>query len=239
MAITDAGAGYSGQPGGGTLRPRQSVEAVWAYLADCLLAVAAQPALAPGSTSERRLTDALFNELQARAGDRPFYFDKEPGEATGRRSADLDVRPRDGQSFAIEGRRFQARERFLAFEAKRLPAPERGREREYLVGEHGGVERFKRGLHAPDLLTVGMIAYLQSHDSGHWHAQLDAWIDALIAAGGSAPAWDDDDRLVAEQGAFAAPLAVFRSAPLRAVDGQRLQMRHLWVRVPLPPASSA
>lgn len=120
-------------------------------------------------------------------------------------------------------------ERFLALEAKRLPTPGTGREREYLCGERGGVARFKLGRHAAELKTVGIIGYIQRNAFDHWLATINTWVDELIASSNPELPWDDSDKLQMEEASFR--LAHLRSNNLRVPDQQRLSIRHIWVQL--------
>jgi hypothetical protein len=50
----------------------------------------------------------------------------------------------------------------IVFESKRLPAPRKDRENEYVVGKLGGILRFKLEKHGAEHEIVGMIGYVQS-----------------------------------------------------------------------------
>ena len=91
----------------------------------------------------------------------------------GHRSVDISVT-------AIESKLYPAYDPFIVFECKRLPAPSRDREKEYVTGEgtkkSGGIQRFKLGLYAADLQVVGMIGYVQKHSAQHWFSEINRWI---------------------------------------------------------------
>lgn len=232
MSIRGSNSGFSGELAVDAVTEHTSIAAVWSYLADCLAEVARIASARDPGLAETRLTSMLFDKLHARRGDRPFYFHKEPGEPTGRFSTDVDVRPRHGEVFRIEGRLYQAEQRFLALEAKRLPAPVKGREREYLQGDLGGVERFKAGKHGQGLEMTGLLGYVQRCSAGFWLDQVNAWVEALISSGPHPTVtWDEQDRLVAEDHQWPSGVTSYRSAPLRTSDRRRLSMRHMWVEL--------
>jgi hypothetical protein len=71
---------------------------------------------------------------------------------------------------------------FLVFEGKRLPAPARNREREYVTGgaeKSGGIQRFKLALHGASHTTATMIGYIQKHDAESWRSVINQWICEL------------------------------------------------------------
>jgi hypothetical protein len=50
---------------------------------------------------------------------------------------------------------------------------------EYVSGGTGGIERFKRCLHATDDNICGMIGYVQIHNSDYWFAKVNNRIEGL------------------------------------------------------------
>lgn len=98
---------------------------------------------------------------------------------TGSRRVDLSAQPLT--STLIEGRLHSIYKTFLVLEGKRLPAPEKRREKEYLKGTDkisGGIERFKEGLHGRKLQQCAMIAYVQKEDCRTWYDRINEWIEA-------------------------------------------------------------
>lgn len=216
----------------GVLSPRQSVEAVWRHIVEGLDALAMNGKTDQMELNENALTQRLFDELQGRAEGFPFYFDKEYMEDEGdgnSRRIDIAVKPRKARPFVVRGVPYAFPKAFLALEAKRLPAPKKGREREYLAGERGGVERFKRGHHAQQLTEVGLIGYVQRYSFDYWRVRINQWVDELLAASQADLPWDAQDRLELE--AKSQRLAQLRSTSLRVSDQQRLTIRHLWVQL--------
>jgi hypothetical protein len=77
---------------------------------------------------------------------------------------------------------------FMVIECKRLPAPSRDREREYVTGTNkvsggatGGIQRFKLGLHGADVETGAIVGYVEEQTPRHWHATINGWITTLAA----------------------------------------------------------
>jgi hypothetical protein len=214
----------------GTLRPNESLDAVWEHLCAGLEALAARGGAA--DLPENGLTQRLVNELERRPGARPYYFLSEHMEDdSDGRSPRVDVvaMARDGGGCVVNGIPWAGGERFLALEAKRLPTPGTGREREYLSGGQGGVARFKLGRHAGELKTVGLIGYVQRHAFDHWLKTINGWVDELIASSPPDLPWEDADKLQIEE--TSPRLARLRSSSLRVSDRQRLSIRHLWVQL--------
>jgi hypothetical protein len=216
----------------GTLRPSESLDVVWQHIGDSLMALADSAGPEELKLSEEPLTQRLVDELEQRPGYRPYYFHKEYGEEAlsgHRRRGDIAVLTRDDGRFVVNGVRYAGRKRFLQLEAKRLPTPRADREREYLTGDGGAVERFKAGHHAPDLRTVGIIGYIQLQSFDHWRVTINGWVDELVASSAAGSMWDEQDRLILE--GMSAQLAWLRSSNLRVTDKQRLNIRHIWVQL--------
>lgn len=69
----------------------------------------------------------------------------------------------------------------FSVESKRLPAPEKAREKEYVIGNNnnGGIERYKTEKHGRGLNTCGLLGFIENENSQHWKAQVNGWIDEL------------------------------------------------------------
>lgn len=214
----------------GTLRPSESLDAVWNHLCAGLEALAERGGAA--DLPENGLTQRLVNELERHPGARPYYFLTEHMEddSDGRSPrVDVAAMARDGGRCIVNGMPWAGGQRFLVLEAKRLPTPGTGREREYLSGEQGGVTRFKLGRHAAGLKTVGIIGYVQRYAFDHWFDTINRWVEELIASSKPELPWDDSDKLQMEE--VLPRLARLRSSHLRVADQQRLSIRHLWVQL--------
>lgn len=88
---------------------------------------------------------------------------------------------------------------FFVMEAKRLPTPTppKSREREYVEGNLGGIERFKRGHHGAGLAQSAMVAYVQNETCSHWHTKVNGWIQDLIDISVLPEiVWNSDDLLI-------------------------------------------
>lgn len=216
----------------GVLPSGASDVTVWQHIREGLEALAANGRADQAELSENALTQRLIEELNGREGNFPFFFDKDhmEDESDGNsRRVDFAVKPKKSGAFVIHGIQYAFPARFLALEAKRLPTPTKEREREYLAGNQGGVERFKRGLHGSGLKEVGLIGYVQRQSFGYWRDRINQWVNELLKSPPSDLFWDEQDRLVLE--AESERLAQLRSSSLRGSDNQRLAIRHLWVQL--------
>ena len=117
-------------------------------------------------TSENRITDLLsFYFNSCNQGYLPFFFEKNPTQQTGYRESDMGIFANDIEMNPLLP--------IFEFEAKKLPA---SANQEYVYGERGGMERFKRGQHSPHLPHCGMLGYVSSNDSSYWTGKINAWI---------------------------------------------------------------
>lgn len=71
----------------------------------------------------------------------------------------------------------------FSVEAKRLPAPGGSeREKEYVLGAGGGIERFKIEAHGKGLPNCGMLAFVEKQNFAHWYSTINSWItDATLS----------------------------------------------------------
>ena len=87
---------------------------------------------------------------------------------------------------------------FLVLECKRLPAPSKDREKEYVTGfDHtsGGIQRFKMGLYGHTHSFAVLIGYIQRENSKFWYNKIREWI--LELAQGDIEdqcSWDESKR---------------------------------------------
>ena len=103
-----------------------------------------------------------------------FMFEFQWEDENSKRSSDVGVIAVENQN---PGRLSQA---FFLIEAKRLPTPGTGREKEYIEGNFGGMQRYKKGHHGNGLSDGGLIGYVQDNDCNYWYNQITNWISDLI-----------------------------------------------------------
>ena len=134
------------------------------------------------SDRENRISDFLINHFQICLRDEksegfpPFDFRKNPTQATSTKETDIGVIVLTKNTRPVT---------ILEFEAKRLS--DTSNNKEYVCGNRGGIERFKKGLHASHLLVCGMFGYVQSKTSLEWVEKINTWLVELSQI--------DDDRI--------------------------------------------
>lgn len=184
----------------------------------------------PRVAGEEELNGQLCKYLNAAARRDNFSmacFHHEERQ-TGQRRVDLAAHPVDRT--VIEGRSYGTLDPFLILEGKRLPAPARDREREYVTGgekKSGGIQRFKLGLHGALLGHAGMIGYIQRDSIDDWFTSINAWITELAEASSK---WSPDDCLAELTKDTMNRLAscVSLHDRVEAETGQ-VRLSHLWV----------
>jgi hypothetical protein len=131
--------------------------------------------------SEESLNGSLCDYLNYRARhDYPMAVFRHEEYQTGRRRIDLSVKTDD--LILAGARKFTKYEPYLVIEGKRLPAPTKDREQEYVTGfagVKGGLQRFKLGLHGASLEIAAMVAYVQDKDPDAWLVRINGWISSL------------------------------------------------------------
>lgn len=82
----------------------------------------------------------------------------------------------------------------FSVECKRLPAPDKAREREYVFGtsNNGGIERYKTEKHGKGLNYCGLIGFIEKEKPSHWFAAINNWITDIATTNKS---WKDDETL--------------------------------------------
>lgn len=87
----------------------------------------------------------------------------------------------------------------FCIEAKRLPTPGSGREKEYVFstsGKSGGIERFKKEIHGEGLSHSAIIGYIQKNDFDYWFNQVNCWIDEILQDKQQEIEWNQNDKLI-------------------------------------------
>lgn len=130
-------------------------------------------------------------------------------------------------------------EPFMVIEAKRLPAPSKDREREYVTGTNkasggatGGIQRFKLGLHGAKVQTAAIVGYVQKLSVNHWYATINKWIaDVVTQPSSDGCVWRESDTMEHlayndEQGTATATSSHDRTDTCLTSS---IRIHHLWV----------
>lgn len=134
------------------------------------------------SDKENWISNLLVRHLQIcnreQGGFLPFDFSKNPPQAASGKETDIGVYVNTRSAKAIP---------FMEFESKRFS--DSANNKEYVCGDRGGIERFKRGKHSAHLRTCGMFAFVQKPTNDDWLIKVNQWI-AELATGNTDPTID-------------------------------------------------
>ncbi|WP_428024306.1 hypothetical protein [Arcobacter sp.] len=153
-----------------------------------------------------------------------FLFQHEDPENTSSgNSPRIDI----GVYTRVKGRRGK---RFFALEAKRLSTKlDTRRKKEYVLGDGGGIERFKRNIHACELSTAAIIGYVQTDSFNTWESKINSWIDEKITSSSSCDVtWVNSDKLVKKKETL--QIAKYSSEHIR-ISNKQINLTHLWVNL--------
>ncbi len=83
-------------------------------------------------------------------------------------------------------------------ECKRLPSPDKAREKEYVIGttNNGGIERYKIEKHGKGLDDCGLLGFIEKEDTNHWEMTINNWIKELTEKSQN---WNNDEILQKEE----------------------------------------
>lgn len=122
------------------------------------------------SDRENRISDFLVHHFQVCKIENdqdyfPYDFRKNPTQEESGKETDIGVfvLTRGGKPSPI-----------IEFEAKRFS--ESSSNEQYVYGDRGGIERFKRGHHSSHLKICGMFAYIQSRTIDEWFNKVNGWL---------------------------------------------------------------
>lgn len=182
--------------------------------------------------NEVGLTDFLVVALNSSRRPNGLIFKAESRENRFRGdSPAVDI----GIFWELPAQGFSSWPRISAIEAKRLDSRIDSRRKcEYVYGHTergkrvvaGGIERYKKALHAKDISTkVAILAYMQTDNFATWHRRINGWIAELAKQDGHEPPWSNDEKLSSP--AENDGVATCESTIFRKKD--RLPMVHFWV----------
>ena len=120
------------------------------------------------AVGENRITSYLCVYFEDKIGFLPFRFQNQ-APAHDNRTHDIGV-----FQLKFDGRTF------CAIEAKLLSVSSHSNQ--YVEGNTGGIERFKRNVHGTDLDYSIMVGYIQKENESHWFGRVNNKIDTLANA---------------------------------------------------------
>ena len=209
---------------------RQAIELSVINFVFCHLAAWRDDPMRRPEAAETKLSAQLSNYLDriSRREEFPFLFQREQPQG-GNRDVDIVANPDD--ELVAFGYFSSSYDEVVVFEAKRLPAPEPNRQREYVSGGteklSGGIQRFKACLHGKGHSTAAMIGYIQENTPSFFYQEINAWILELCDCPADSVTWTREEQLE-ELMELSDGTARAISAHQRVQSGP-LTMHHLWV----------
>ncbi|BCT55298.1 hypothetical protein [Dehalococcoides mccartyi] len=136
----------------------------------------------PNEQTENKLNLQLCKFLNSRArNDFPMVLFEHEEYQVGHAVVDISALP--AETTTIGAKIYAIYDPIIVLECKRLPAPSRDRETEYVTGgtenQGGGIQRFKLGLHGANHDIAAMIGYLQANTPNYWFNEINKWIIQL------------------------------------------------------------
>lgn len=109
-------------------------------------------------------------------------------------------------------------------ECKRLPSPDKPREKEYVIGKtnNGGIERYKIEKHGKGLEKCGLLGFIENESSDYWLLTVNNWIEELSIVSND---WKKDEILVQKEKTN--NYCFLDSVAYRKKD--KIDLTHLWV----------
>jgi hypothetical protein len=116
----------------------------------------------------------------------------------------------------------------FSIECKRLPAPTKKREKEYVIGNNnnGGIERFKTEKHGKGLKKCGMIGFVEKETFDYWLQTVNTWIVDLSNSSGM---WSTDEKLTDIEGNV--DYSCLKSIAHRYSQAADVELYHLWIHL--------
>lgn len=208
------------------IRPNIEIDELLSFLEENLI-LFQHRYLNQGVLSEPRLNEKLelLLQHQSRMGDRPFMFKGEKlNDEHPLRKVDIGV--------MISQKDRYEENAFFSIECKRLPTPGHGREKEYVSGNLGGIERFKRSLHGETSSHNAIVAYVQQNEFEFWHKIINEWIEERISFNADTSiSWFKPDKLNNICGYLRPEIAKYISNNFRDLTNDEIKLYHLWVKL--------
>lgn len=179
--------------------------------------------------SEEKLTGQLHDFLQHNSGQHENFYFRIEEQQKGRRKIDLAAKPTG--SYIQANLYSSIYTPIIVFEAKRLPAPERSRDQEYVTGGakiSGGIQRFKLGEHGQGHYISGLIGYVQSKGIDYFHEKVNNLILEMSKSSSDSLLWNASECLEKVDDKMDVGLAKFVSHHLRNYNGE-ICLYHIWI----------
>lgn len=121
--------------------------------------------------------------------------------------------------------------KILVIEAKRLPTPGNARKKEYLFGNLGAVERFRKEVHGQEIKSnqAVIIGYIQSENQTYWLNEINSWIDEENKKQNeSSLTWQNTDKFIRDDSFSQTKITKFNSEHSR-IKLDKIKLHHYWI----------
>jgi hypothetical protein len=176
-----------------------------------------------GIKGENQITASLEDYLSDCVIDKglPFKFQNQYPYRNSTRSSDMGIKIRRFSN----GRNRTDQNPFCVIEAKRFESSKHSNE--YILGERGGLERFKRNLHATNLSYSIMVGYVQKHNALFWLEKVNDKIQDLSRTNkDTSISWSTKDKLIQVRN----ELFYFKARSTNTRKGlKELTLFHFWI----------
>ncbi len=181
---------------------------------------------------ENRITENLSVFLNLHEKDYVYKFGKQDNldfhfinqaAGKGHRTYDMGI---------ILANKIGNRGKILVIEAKRLPTPGSARTKEYVKGNLGGIERFKKEVHSQEIQTdLGlMIGYIQNKNANHWHNKVNEWIGEQIKESSNEKIeWFDEDLLKLDSSFRNNEIVTKYYSIHSRIELSKIKLNHYWI----------
>ncbi len=172
-----------------------------------------------------------FLTRRARNENEMFFFHHENPEKTKGRN---DFAANDINEPELQSKSFTDDKTLLVIECKRLPAPRKNRELEYVTGldkAAGGIQRFKMGRHGSEHTIAAMIGYIQKESMRYWCDKINEWISNFVKGiEKDCRIWTKSEKLVNIEESNELRSAKFKSIHSRRNSKtETILIHHLWI----------
>ncbi|WP_417943108.1 hypothetical protein [Flavobacterium sp. RS13.1] len=122
--------------------------------------------------------------------------------------------------------------KILVIEAKRLPTPGNIREKEYVQGNLGGIERFKKEVHSqeiPSNLAI-MVGYIQGQNPSHWYKKVNEWVnEQIVKSSNPNISWLEEDQLTIDSNFTSNEIITKYNSVHSRIKLEKIKLNHYWI----------
>lgn len=113
-------------------------------------------------------------------------------------------------------------------ESKRLPAPDKRREKEHVIGNknNGGIERYKTEKHGKGLSERGLLSFVEEETFPFWQQRINTWISGLLIR--IPDIWKADENLAKIESGY---YFIILQSIAHRVSKKDIRLHYLWINI--------